>query len=342
MKDMKALTQSRYGNPDVLKVTEVATPVPEADEVLVKIHASSINPADWHYVTGLPYFMRLTSGLRAPKKPIPGLDLAGTVEAVGAAVTRFVPGDNVYGEVGSAYAEYVAVPETKVEPMPSNLSFAEAAAVPVAGLTAIQGLRDHANLTEETGPVGSSDQPGSPMRVLINGASGGVGHFAVQIAKAYGAEVTGVCSTKNLELVRSLGADRVIDYTVEDYTATGDRYDVVFDFAANYPLSSIRRVLADGAVYLPCSDRVGGKSFGPVGWMIKVMVGGLLGRSKFSVKFLLAEQTPHDMTMLTELLEAGAIRPVLDPNSYHLDQVPDGLRAQTEGHATGKKSVLIK
>lgn len=339
---MKALTQSRYGNPDVLSVTEVATPVPEADEVLVKIHASSINPADWHYVTGLPYFMRLTSGLRTPKKPIPGLDLAGVVEAVGGAVTRFKPGDKVYGEVGSCYAEYIAVPESKVEPMPSNLSFAEAAAVPVAGLTAIQGLRNHGNLTEETGPVGSADAPGSPMRVLINGASGGVGHFAVQIAKAYGAEVTGVCSTKNIELVRSLGADRVLDYTVDDYTATGDRYDIVFDFAANYPLSSIRRVLADGAAYLPCSDRVGGKLLGPMAWMIKMMVGGLTARSKFSVKFLLAEQTPHDMTMLTELLGSGAVRPVLDPISYHLDQIPEGLQAQTTGHAAGKKSVLIK
>ena len=286
--------------------------------------------------------MRFTTGLRTPKKPIPGLDMAGTVEAVGPAVTRFTPGDRVYGEVGSCYAEYVAIPESKAEPMPSNLTFAEAAAVPVAGLTAIQGLRDHANLTEETGPSGSLDQPGSPMRVLINGASGGVGHFAVQIAKAYGAHVTGVCSTRNLELVRSLGADRVIDYTVEDYTATGDRYDVVFDFAANYPLSSIRRVLADGAAYIPCSDRVGGKFFGPLAWMVKMMVGGLTARSKFSVKFLLAEQTPHDMTMLTELLESGAIRPVLDPTSYHLDQGPDGLRAQTTGHAAGKKSVLIK
>lgn len=339
---MKALTQSRYGNPDVLEVTEVDQPVPGADEVLVKIHASSINPADWHYVTGLPYFMRLMTGLRTPKDPIPGLDLAGTIEAVGAAVTRFKPGDQVYGEVGSSYAEYVAVPETKVEPMPTNLTFAEAAAVPVAGLTAIQGLRKHANLTEETGPVGSSVEPGTPMRVLINGASGGVGHFAVQIAKAYGADVTGVCSTRNLDLVKSLGADRVIDYTVEDYTTTGDRYDIVFDFAANRPLSAVRKILANGAVYLPCSDRVGGKGIGPVAWMVKLMVGGLLGRSKFSVKTFLAEQTPEDMAMLTELLESGAIRPVLDPNSYHLGQVPDGLRAQAEGHAAGKKSVLIK
>ncbi|MEM7323306.1 MAG: NAD(P)-dependent alcohol dehydrogenase [Actinomycetota bacterium] len=337
MNNMKALTYTRYGNPDVLQLSEVDRPTPKDNEVLVKIHASSINPADWHYVTGLPYFMRLTAGLRRPKDPIPGLDLAGTVEAVGPTATRFAPGDRVYGEVGSAWAEYAALPETKLEPTPSNLSFAEAAAVPVAGLTAIQGLRNHGNLTEETGP---GDGAG-PKRVLINGASGGVGHFAVQIAKAYGAHVTGVCSTRNLDLVRSLGADRVIDYTVDDYTELGDRYDIVFDFAANRPLSAIRRVLADDAVYLPCSDRVGGKSFGPVRWMLGNMIAGKL-RSGFSVKFLLAEQTHEDMSMLTELCESGAVRPILDKESYELATVADGLRAQETGRAAGKKSVVIQ
>lgn len=339
---MKALTHARYGNPDVLEVTEVERPRPKDNEVLVRIHSSSINPADWHYVTGLPYFMRLTVGLRTPKVQIPGLDLAGVVEEVGQAVTRYSPGDRVFGEVGSAYAQYVAVPETKVEPMPANLSFAEAAAVPVAGLTAIQGLRNQGGLTEKTGNGHGSN---GPMKVLVNGASGGVGHFAVQIAKAYGAEVTGVCSTKNLDLVKSLGADRVIDYTVEDYTSGSDRYDIVFDFAASHPLASIRRVLADGAVYLPCSDRVGGKTLGPVLWTVKMITGGFFyskfTSSNFKVKMFLAEQTAEDMAMLTELLESGAMKPVLEATIYPLANVPDGLRAQAGGHARGKKSVTI-
>lgn len=334
---MKALTHTQYGSPDVLRVTDVEKPVPGEGEVLIRIHASSINPADWHYVTGLPYLVRLTSGLRKPKNPIRGLDLAGTVEAVGPAVTRFSVGDSVFGEVGGAYAQFVAVSETRVEPMPSNLTFAQAAAVPVAGLTAIQGLQKHGGLS----PDDVNRDPADRKKVLIIGASGGVGHFAVQIAKVWGAEVTGVCSTKNLDLVRSIGADRVIDYTVEDCTAGPDRYDIVFDFAAAHSMASIRRVLADDAVYLPCTDRVGGPALGPIPWTAKRFFRSILPGSNFSVKVFVAAQTTDDMAALTELIESGAVTPILDPTVYDLAKVPDGLRAQEQGHARGKKSVEI-
>ena len=339
MNNMKALTQERYGNPDVLRLSEVATPTPTGDEVLVKIHASSINPADWHYVTGLPYLVRLSAGLRKPKNPTPGLDLAGTVEAVGPDATRFAVGDRVFGEVGAAYAEYLAVPEHKVEPMPVNVSFAEAAAVPVAGLTALQGLRDHGGLTPETGKAGG--RGGQQMRVLINGASGGVGHFAVQIAKAYGAEVTGVCSSKNLELVRSIGADHVVDYTVEDYTAATEPYDIVFDFAASHSIAEIRRVMHDGSVYLPCTDRVGGKALGPLPWTAKMMFGARFGKPSIKTKVFVAAQKHEDMAELTNLIERDVVTPILDPRPYTLEQVPLGLQDQAGGHARGKKSVVI-
>src|SRR3989441_5135122 len=227
---MKAIVQTGYGSPDVFQLREIEMPVIDDDGVLVRVQAASVNALDWHLMRGIPSIIRLTTGLRRPKSPVPGVDVAGTVESVGRNVTRFRPGDEVFGMRSGAFAEYVAGKERNFVPKPVGLSFEQAAAVPVAGETAMQGLRDRGKI-----------RPGQ--RVLVNGASGGVGTFAVQIAKSYGAEVTGVCSTRNLDMVRKIGADHVIDYTQEDFSKNGERYDLICDAVGNHSVSDYKRAL---------------------------------------------------------------------------------------------------
>ncbi len=258
---MKAVVQDRYGAPDVLRLKEVDPPEPADGEVLVRARAASVNARDWHLMRGDPYLARLAApdlGFRAPKVSIRGTDFAGRVEAVGRAVTRFQPGEDVFGEFRGAFAEYLCVPEDLVEPKPANLDYEEAAALPLAANTALVALRDAASVQ-------------SGQRVLINGASGGVGPFAVQLGKAYGAEVTGVCSTRNVDLVRSVGADSVIDYTRDDFTRAGRRYDVVFDLVGNRSLGELRRVLTPNGMLLLSGGGVssGGSLVGPMGLVIR-------------------------------------------------------------------------
>jgi NADPH:quinone reductase-like Zn-dependent oxidoreductase len=317
---MKAIVYDRYGPPDVLALREVEQPAVKDDQVLVRVHATSVNPADWHIMTGTPYLARLSAGLRRPKVQIPGIDLAGRVEAVGGKVTRFRPGDEVFGTGASTFAEYASAPEDGLAPKPANLTFEQAAAVPVAGITALQGLRDKGRL-----------QPGQ--KVLIIGASGGVGTFAVQLAKAFGAEVTGVCSTRNLDRVRSLGADQVVDYTREDFTRSGRRYDLVFQVAGTASPSDCRRVLTPKGTLVLCSGEGGGRLLGPVGRIV-----GALVRSRFwsqRAVMWIANTTTKDLLDLKQLIEAGTVTPVID-RRYPFAEAPEAFRYQGEGHTQGK------
>jgi NADPH:quinone reductase-like Zn-dependent oxidoreductase len=316
---MKAIVQSRYGPPEeVLELQEVEKPVVGDDEVLVKVHASSVNIADWIFLTGRPYPVRLMSGLLRPKCRIPGLDVAGRVEAVGKSVTRFKPDDEVYGESkGGAYAEYVSVSEELLAPKPANLTFEQAAAVPLAGGTAVRGLRDCGRI-----------KPGH--QVLVNGASGAVGTFAVQVAKAFGAEVTGVCSPGSAEMVRSIGANRVSDYTREDFTQTGERYDLILDFVGSRPLKACRRILTPDGVYV--------SSAGRLTWVLKAFLVSLV--RKRQVVLLPPNQKREDLLTLTEFIEAGQVTPVVD-RVYDLAEVPLALKHQGEGHARGKKVITV-
>jgi NADPH:quinone reductase-like Zn-dependent oxidoreductase len=317
---MKAIVYDRYGPPDVLALREVEQPAVKDDQVLVRVHATSVNPADWHIMTGTPYLARLSAGLRRPKVQIPGIDLAGRVEAVGGKVTRFRPGDEVFGTGASTFAEYAGAPEDGLAPKPANLTFEQAAAVPVAGITALQGLRDKGRL-----------QPGQ--KVLIIGASGGVGTFAVQLAKAFGAEVTGVCSTRNLDRVRSLGADQVVDYTREDFARSGRRYDLVFQVAGTASPSDCRRVLTPRGTLVLCSGEGGGRLLGPVGRIV-----GALVRSRFwsqRAVMWIANTTTKDLLDLKQLIEAGTVTPVID-RRYPLAEAPEAFRYQGEGHTQGK------
>jgi NADPH:quinone reductase-like Zn-dependent oxidoreductase len=316
---MKAIVQSRYGPPEeVLELQEVEKPVVGDHEVLVKVHASSVNIADWIFLTGRPYPVRLMSGLLRPKCRIPGLDVAGRVEAVGKSVTRFKPGDEVYGESkGGAYAEYVSVSEELLVPKPANLTFDQAAAVPLAGGTAVRGLRDCGRI-----------KPGH--QVLVNGASGAVGTFAVQVAKAFGAEVTGVCSPGSAEMVRSIGANRVSDYTREDFTQTGERYDLILDFVGSRPLKACRRILTPDGVYV--------SSAGRLTWVLKAFLVSLV--RKRQVVMLPPNQKREDLLTLTEFIEAGEVTPVID-RVYKLSEVPLALKHQGDGHARGKKVITV-
>jgi NADPH:quinone reductase-like Zn-dependent oxidoreductase len=295
------------------------------DQVLVRVKAASVNPLDWHWMTGTPRFARIMMGIRRPKRSVPGVDVAGIVEAVGKDVTRFRPGDEVFGATVGSLAEYAVVSEDGLVAKPSNLTFEEAAAVPIAALTALQGLRDWGGMKEGD-------------RVLINGASGGVGTFAVQIAKALGAsEVTGVCSTRNMEAAKELGADRVIDYTREDFTRTGDHYDVVFDGPGNRSLRDLRRILAPGAVHV----LIGGPKGGwvqPIPFLLKMKVAGMF--FDFEAANDTAERKLEDLETLRSWLESGEVRPVIDRN-YKLDEVPDALTYQGEFHASGKVVVTV-
>jgi NADPH:quinone reductase-like Zn-dependent oxidoreductase len=323
---MKAAVRDRYGSPDVVELREVERPAPADDEVLVRVRAASLNMADWYAVAGRPYVGRTQMGLRKPKSNRLGVDYAGTVEAVGKNVTEFRPGDEVFGGRDGAYAEYVcARADRAIVLKPANVTFEEAAAVPIAAITALQGLRDKGQL-----------QPGQ--RVLINGASGGVGTFAVQIAKALGAEVTGVCSTRNVEMVRSLGADHVIDYTREDFTRSDERYDLMLDVAGSRSWSKIRRVLSPEATLVIVGGPKTNRMFGPLGHVVKVRLGGLLARRK--VAFFIAKFNKADMLILRELLEAGKVTPVID-RRYELSEVAEAFQYLGEGHCRSKVVITV-
>jgi NADPH:quinone reductase-like Zn-dependent oxidoreductase len=321
---MKAILFHKYGSPDVLEFREIEKPVITEEEVLVQVRAASVNPAEWYTMTGL-YLMRPSSGLLAPKNPRLGVDFAGVVEAVGGAVTDYQPGDEVFGGRTGAFAEYVGVRQG-VSPKPANLTFEQAAAVPTAGLTALQGLRDFGRI-----------QPGQ--KVLINGASGGVGTFAVQIAKAFGAEVTGVCSTRNVDLVRSLRADHVIDYTREDFTRGERRYDLFFDVAGSRPWSECRRVLNPGAIFVIVGGPKGNRWIGPLSHLIKVRLAALGASQK--VVFFIAKIDRADLASLCELIEDGKVTPIID-RQYKLGELPDAMRYLGEGHARGKVVITME
>jgi len=325
---MKAIAYEGYGSADVLEVKEVRKPDIESDGVLLRVRAASANPYDWHVMRGVPYIARLmATGLRKPKYSVLGTDVAGEVEVVGNAVTRFRPGDEVFGFVGSGgFAEYVSAPEKLLAVKPANLSFQQAATVPLAAVTALQGLRD-------AGAIRSGQ------KVLIVGASGGVGTFAVQIAKWYGAEVTGVCSTRNLAMVRSIGADRVIDYTREDFTRTGQRYDLIFQLAGTASPSACRRALtAAGRLVLSSGDSPG-RIIGPVGRIIKaLLLSPFIGGQ--TMRPLIAKPSSADLQFLRELIEAGRITPVID-RTYALSEAPDAIRYLETGHARGKVVISV-
>ncbi len=321
---MKAIIHERYGRPDVLELREVDIPVVEDDQVLVRVHAASVNPVEWYGVTG-PYFARIGNGLRKPKDMTVGGDLAGRVEAVGSEVKGLQPGDEVFGTSGSSWAEYTCAREARLARKPANVSFEEAAAVPVAALTALQALRDKGKV-----------QPGQ--RVLINGASGGVGTFAVQLAKSFGADVTAVCSTRNVEQARSLGADRVIDYTQEDFTKGEGRYDLMLDIAGSRSFLACRRVLTPEATFVLVGGKMTYRGLGPL-----PHIAGTILKSKRrsqAVTFFMAKINTEDLEFLGELLEAGTVKSVID-RRYELSQAPDALRYLGEGHARGKVVITV-
>ena len=326
---MKAIVYCDYGVAN-LKLEQIEKPVPNDDQLLVRVHAASVNPYDWHFVEGTPYVMRAIAGvgLRKPKDTRLGVDFAGTVEAVGKNVTEFKPGDEVFGGRGGAFAEYVCPRANRAVALkPSSVSFEDAASVNIAGITALQALRDKGKV-----------QPGR--KVLINGASGGVGTFAVQIAKSFGADVTGVCSTRNVDLVKSLGADHVIDYTKEDFTKNGERYDVILDNVGNHSLSECRRVLMPNGKYV----LIGGGGANDQG-----LLGGL-GKALWAMVFskfvnqqmgmMMADANHNDLTVLADMMQSGKLRPVID-RTYKLDQVPDAIRYVEEGHARGKVVITV-
>ena len=325
---VKAASYTRYGPPGVLQIVEVEPPVPSDDEVLIAVRAASANPLDVHFMRGRPWPVRLAMGLRRPKRTRPGVDLAGIVEATGRNVTQFRPGDAVFGSCrGGAFADRVCAGEDKLAAKPESLSFEQAAALPVAGLTALQGLRDKGRL-----------QPGQ--RVLINGAGGGIGTLAVQIARAFGAEVTAVCGADKLSLVRGLGADRAIDYRKEDFIRSGERFDLIFDAVGNLWFPACRRALTSRGIVVAA----GGGGPGPprLGRLAARMLTGLLlslfGRRKFVV--LMAKLRAEDLTSLAALVETHKVTPVLDVR-HGLEALPDALRQVQSGHARGKLIISL-
>ena len=321
---MKAIVYTKYGPPDVLQLKEVEKPIPKKDEVLVKAHAASVNYIDWQVLSGESFFLRLTTGgILKPKHKILGDDIAGQVEAVGVNVKQFQPGDEVFGISNfDAFAEYVCVPENALALKPANITFEEAAAIPYAAITALQGLRDHGQI-----------QPGQ--KVLIVGASGGVGTFAVQIAKSFGAEVTGMCSTRKLDFVRSIGADQVIDYVKEDFTKSGQRYDLILANAGDRSIFDYKRALSPEGIYV-CT----GGSLAQ--YTQATLVGPLismLGSQKLGSMF--SKPNKKDYEVLIELFEAGKVVPVID-RRYQLSEVPEALRYYGEGHVRGKVVITVE
>jgi NADPH:quinone reductase-like Zn-dependent oxidoreductase len=323
---MKAIVQTVYGGPDVLQLRDVERPVVTDDGVLVRVRASSVNPVDWHLLTGKPYIARPSFGLLKPKQEVLGVDFAGVVEAIGKEVKQFQVGDEVFGGQSGALAEYVCVREDRAVVLkPANVAFEEGGAVAVAGVTALQALRDKGNV-----------QPGQ--QVLINGASGGVGTFAVQIAKALGAQVTAVCRTGNVDMVRGLGADRVIDYTAEDFTRGDQRYDLMIDIAGSKPWSAFKRVLKPQATYVVVGGPDTNSLLGPLSHLIKVRLASL--RSSQRIVFFVASVNKPDMLFLRDLLETGKVKPVID-RRYALSETAEALRYLGAGHAKAKIVVAV-
>lgn len=324
---MKAAVHRRYGPPEVIRIEEAEAPVPGEGEVLIAVRAASVNPMDSHLMKGKPVIARLAFGLTAPKHSRPGVDVAGVVEAVGPGVTRFGPGDAVFGVCRGALAELACAKEAKLAVKPAGISFAQAAAMPVAGVTALQGLRDKARV--EAG-----------QKVLINGAAGGVGSFAVQIAKAFDAEVTGVCSARNLDLVRSIGADRAVDYGREDFTRGAERYDLIFDLVTNHKFSAMRRVLAPGGLVVTA----GGMGFDGLGagrWAARLAAGLLASRfTREKLVLLAARMTAEDLAVLATMMEEGKVTPVIE-SCYTLYESAAAIREVAQGHARGKVVVQV-
>jgi NADPH:quinone reductase-like Zn-dependent oxidoreductase len=337
---MKAIVQENYGSPlDVLKLKDIDKPVVKDDEVLVRVHAASVHPDVWHVVRGMPYVLRLMgAGLLRPKNSVPGTDVAGRVESVGKNVSQFQQGEEVFGETikgyqwinGGAYAEYVSVPEDSLALKPANISFDQAAAVPTSGLIALHNLPNEGRL-----------HPGQS--VLVNGAGGGVGTIAVQLAKAYGANVTGVDDTTKLEMVRSIGADQVIDYTKEDFTQSGERYDLIVDIPGNHPFSACRRVLAPNGKYVLIGhDRYGqgaGRWLGSIPRVLKLVVLSPFVSQLPTPNFSMPDKN-NQMVVLKQLMETGKLRPVID-RTYSLGEVPEAIRYLEEGHAQGKVIITV-
>ncbi len=323
---MQAIVYHRYGPPEVLELVEIDKPTPAPGEILVRVHTASVNPYDWHFMRGAPKFLRIFTGLRKPKSPRLGADLAGVVESVGAGVTLFEAGDAVFGAGKGSFAEYACEAEAKFAIKPENVSFEQAAAVPIAGITALQGLRDNGKV-----------QPGQ--RILINGAAGGVGTFALQIGKWLGAHITGVCSTRNVDLAKSLGADRVIDYTQADFTLSGERWDVIFDLVGNHPLAALRRALEPKGVFVGCGGGEIDKS--STEYLVE-----MLGRAAIApfvsqkLTGVLAKINTADLKLLAELLEKGTIRSVLD-RSYPLKSVAEAIGYVETGHVRGKVTIAV-
>lgn len=319
---MKAVVYRCYGAPEVLKVEEVARLAPADDELLVRVHAASLNPLDWHYMEGSPYIMRLEVGIGAPKDPRMGVDFSGTVEATGKGVEHFKVGDAVFGAHDGAFAEYVTVRESRAVALkPEQISFGEAASLPIAAITALQALRDKGQLH-------------AGQKVLINGASGGVGTFAVQLAKWLGGEVTGVCSTRNVELVRSLGAEHVIDYSREDFTRGTEHYDLIIDNVGNHPLLDYRRVMTPhGILVVVGGPNSRGQLLGPLSIMLDATLLSHFVSQRFEP--FLAELNPKDLALLADMARQGKLRAVID-RRYPLAQLPDAMRYLEAGHARGK------
>jgi NADPH:quinone reductase-like Zn-dependent oxidoreductase len=338
---MKAAVCDRYGPPEVIQVREVEKPVPKDDEVLIEVCAASVNPLDCGSLKGRPYLVRLMTGLRKPKSSRPGVDVAGRVESVGRTVTQFKAGDEVFGACISdphasgtgvwthrlgSFAEYVCAPEPTLAMKPDNVTFEQAATAPVAGFTALQGLRDKGQI-----------QPGQ--KVLIHGAAGGVGTFAVQIAKSFGAEVTGVCSTRNVEMVRSIGADHVIDYTQEDFTKSGIYYDLLFDCVGNHPVSACLRVLNPKGAYLMVGEMSGRGLVRVLSRLIRALILSRFVSQRLVV--FLARPTKEDLILLHDLMKAGKVMPVIDKR-YRLSEVSQAIRYVEEKHARGKVVIALK
>lgn len=321
---MKAFIYRQYGSSDVLRCEEIDRPSVEKREVLIKVHAASLNPLDWHYMRGIPYILRLMTGLRRPKSIRLGVDVAGRVEALGSEVTEFQVGDEVFGVCKGAFAEYACAPARFLVNKPKDITFEQAASVPIAAVTALQGLRDHGQLQPE-------------QSVLVNGAAGGVGTFAVQIARSFGARVTGVCSTRNVEMVRSIGAERVIDYTQEDFTHGQPAYDLILDTIGNHSLAEIKRVLNRNGICVMVGGPTGKWRAGLGGWLWAAVMSAFRNR-KF--RGFIAKMNKADLAVLSGLMESGKLTPVLD-RSYPLIEVPEAITYLETGHARGKVVITV-
>ena len=323
---MKAIVYREYGSADVLKFEEVPQPTPADNEVLIKVRAAAVNPLDWHMMRGVPGFVRLFAGLQKPKRTRLGGDMAGDVVSVGTAMSGLKPGDGVFGAVDGAFAEYVCAPASLVAIKPENMTYEQAAAAPIAGLTALQALRDKAKLQ-------------SGQKVLINGASGGVGTFAVQISRWMGAKVTGICSTRNVDLLREIGSESVVDYTHEDFATGDERYDVIFDLVGNRPLAEFRRVLHPTGVFIACGGGGPETSAGHLlAGMVKQLVQGWFTSQR--LVGILAQRRKDDLELLSKLMASGDLVPVID-RRYPLSEVPQAIRYVEAGHARGKVVIAV-